>query len=75
VAFELQHIKETGLGCCLAKVECQGRARGHMFSRSSGSRLCPRLDDLLDLESARFGRDRGLGQGSGLGRGRSLPRC
>jgi hypothetical protein len=65
-AFEFRRIKETGPGCYLAEVECQGRAGGRRFSRSSCSRLCPRLDDLLDLESAGLGRDRALGRDSGL---------
>jgi hypothetical protein len=63
-------------------MEGQGRARpGCYLSQSSGSRLRPGLDDLLNLESAGLDRgcglvrDRGLGRGSGLGQGRSLLRC
>jgi hypothetical protein len=66
-AFEFRRIKETGPGYYLAKVECQGRAGGHRFSRSSCSRLCPGLDDLFDLESAGLGQDRSLGRDRALG--------
>jgi hypothetical protein len=62
-----------------AKMECQGRARpGCCLSRCSRSKLCPGLDNLLDLKSARLNwdrglvRNRGLSRGSGLGWGRSL---
>jgi hypothetical protein len=80
-ALKFWRIKEAGPGGGFAEMECQGRARpGCSFSRCSHSRLCPRLDNLLDLKSAGlirsrgFVRDRGLGRGSGLGWGRSLGR-
>jgi hypothetical protein len=78
-ALKFWRVKKAGPGCCLAEMEGQGRARPRCsLSRSSGSRLCPGLDDLFNLESAGLDRgsglvwDRGLGRGSGLGRGRSL---
>jgi hypothetical protein len=75
-ALKFRRIKEAGPGGGFAKMECQGRARpGCCFSRCSRSRLCPRLDNLLDLKSAGLGRDGGLGRGSGLGWGRGLLRC